>query len=408
MTHDFFQSLEVCGATFSNHWKKSAAILVAAIAISGRAASIDTFNYAVGTQTFDPVYQFTTNSRLVETAEAIRDMGANVIKFKLGHDYFGKRGNVAEKNPAIHSLTELVRDEPSHRRVLDMPFANYVVWAYSFADHDWHHGFKKEFAEAEYREIYDLTKYLLTKFSGTGKSFYLGHWEGDWWLRGFDSDKNIGPDGRATPDAIQGMIDWLNTRQRAIEDAKRDTPHERVNVWQYTEVNLVKRAMQGAKTICNDVLSKTSVDFVSYSSYDTASNPKELREALDFIESKLPAKKGITGKRVFIGEYGFPAIWNSPQEQDAKSRAVILTALDWGCPFVLYWEMYCNELDDRGKQRGFWLIDDKNQKVPAYFMHQQFLTWAKKFVTGSNRTPAFDEYRKAAVEFLDVKKEPAR
>lgn len=366
------------------------------------AAEIDTFNYAVGTQTFDPVYQFTAKPRLVETAEAMREMGANVIKFKLGRDYFGKRGNIAEKNPAITSLTELVRDEPSHAAVMAMPFANYVVWAYSFANVNWHDGLSKEEAEKEYREIYDFTKYLLTKFSGTGKAFYLGHWEGDWWLRG---SGNVTNEARVSDVAIQGMTDWLNTRQRAIEDARRDAKHERVMVWQYTEVNLVKRAMEGARTICNEVLPKARVDFVSYSSYDTQAEPAKLRAALDFIEAKLPLKEGIAGKRVFIGEYGFAAIHNSPEQQDAKSRAVIRTGLEWGCPFVLYWELYNNEVDEKGKQRGFWLINDKGVKQPVYSTHQRFLFKARSYVASferrEKRLPTFDEYREAAATFVD-------
>jgi hypothetical protein len=43
----------------------------------------DRFNYVVGTQTIGAGYQFTQEPRLIETAEAIRDMGPSVIKFKL-------------------------------------------------------------------------------------------------------------------------------------------------------------------------------------------------------------------------------------------------------------------------------------------------------------------------------------
>ncbi len=32
----------------------------------------------------------------------------------------------------------------------------------------------------EYRQIYDLTAYLLTRYRDTGKAFYLGNWEADW------------------------------------------------------------------------------------------------------------------------------------------------------------------------------------------------------------------------------------
>ncbi len=63
---------------------------------------------------------------------------------------------------------------------------------------------------------------------------------------------------------------------------------------------------------------KVNLDFVSYSSYDTEHNPTDLRKALDYLESKLPTKDGIAGKRVFIGEYGFPAERFTPEQQDAK------------------------------------------------------------------------------------------
>jgi len=47
-----------------------------------------------------------------------------------------------------------------------------------------------------------------------------------------------------------------------------------VQVWHYTEVNHVKLAMQGRPALVNEVLPKTTVDLVSYSSYDTAHDPR--------------------------------------------------------------------------------------------------------------------------------------
>ena len=50
------------------------------------------------------------------------------------------------------------------------------------------------------------------------------------------------------------------------------------------------------------------MDYVSYSTYDSLDDiPNKIPRALDYIETKLPAKPGIAGKRVFIGEYGFAA-----------------------------------------------------------------------------------------------------
>ncbi|HWH67759.1 MAG TPA: hypothetical protein VNT26_00110, partial [Candidatus Sulfotelmatobacter sp.] len=282
-------------------------------------ADVDRFNYAIGTQTFSPAYQFTQQTRLVETAEAIREMGATVIKFEMSRRYARKNGNIPLPNPEMDSLTKLARDEPSHRKVLDMPFAYYVMWAHTFCggDANWRRGFDKPAQAAEYREMYDFVAYLLKTYNGSGKTFYLGHWEGDGWMRGSVAPEN---DAKVTPERVQRMVDWLNTRQRAVDDAKRNTPHAGVEVWHYTEVNHVKLAMQGRKAVVNEVLPKTTVDFVSYSSYDTAKKPDELKAALSFIESKLPPKPGIPGKRVFIGEYGFPSIRWSPAEQEALSR----------------------------------------------------------------------------------------
>ena len=196
-----------------------------------------------------------------------------------------------------------------------------------------------------------------------------------------------------TPVAVQGMADWLNTRQRTVDDAKRDTPHQRVQVWHYTEVNHVKLAMQGRPALVNEVLPKTTVDLVSYSSYDTAHDPALLKAALGFIEAKLPPKPGITGRRVFIGEYGFPAIRHTPAEIDRLSRQVIWAGLEWGCPLVLYWELYNNEVEPDGKQRGFWMIDDQGVKQPIYQTHRCFYEWARRFVADEHANRPYPKRR---------------
>src|SRR5437879_2975901 len=78
-------------------------------------SDVDAYPYVAGTQTISPAYQFTAEPKLVETASAIRDMGSNTIKFAIRPDYFGPGGNVPKKDPAVHTLTELARDEPAHR-----------------------------------------------------------------------------------------------------------------------------------------------------------------------------------------------------------------------------------------------------------------------------------------------------
>ncbi|HLK55913.1 MAG TPA: hypothetical protein VKU00_05100 [Chthonomonadaceae bacterium] len=367
-------------------------------------AEIGRYNYVIGTQTFSPAYRFTRQTSLVETAQAILDMGSNILKITLGADYSRKYPGVSA-NPALRSLQDLVRDEPSFRQVLKMPFTHYILWTYPFSGMHWQTGLSSEAARAEYQELKEFVRYLLTAYNRSGKVFLLGHWEGDWYLH-----PNYNPSVVPTPKALEGMIAWLNNRQKAVEDAKRETPHEDIAVYHYTEVNLVAKAMKGGKALTNAVLPQTQVDYVSYSSYDSLSDREEkihtdLSSALDYIEAHLPPKPGLAGKRVFIGEYGFPAEKYTPMKQMQLSRAVMETALEWGCPYALYWEVYNNEVEN-GKQRGFWLINDRGEKQLVYHLHARILQQAKMYVVdfrkAHGRLPSADEYRRSTLSLLQA------
>lgn len=349
---------------------------------------VDRFNYVAGTQTFDPAYHFTDKPRLTETAEGIRQLGCSVIKLNLSWDK--SRG----PRPArFASLRSLATEDSVLRGVLEMPFGHFLLWTYPLS--------RNRIPESERdEELYELGCYLLARYRGTGKQFYLGHWEGDWEIRGRAGSKDD-----PSPKAIEEKIRWLKRRQKAVDDAKRATPHADVGLYCYAEANLVKDAMAGRPAMANAVIPKANVDFVSYSSYDvTNQRIEDLPTALDFIEKQMPPKPAVKGKRVWIGEYGFPAENHPPARQDERSREVLLAGLRWGCPFVLYWEFYNNEVVESGRQRGFWMIDDKGEKQPVYHSHRKFLAWGREYVSGAlqqeGKPPSFDEYRTAAVEFL--------
>lgn len=371
---------------------------------------IESYNYVLGTQTFGIRYTFTEDDGLVETAKAIRTMGSNILKIGLDSKYDGELYSLPHDD-SINTVVELARNQPSYRHVLDMPFTYYLLWVYPMSvDGGWDDGLSEQEAKQVYREIYDLTQYLLETYSGTGKVFYLGHWEGDWHLHpDYDGSKD------PTDIMIRGMIDWLNTRQQAVDDAKAETPHHDVQVYHYTEVCLVDKAMRGVKTLTNNVLPHTTVDYVSWSTYDRLNwggrglaiedIEQRLVPALDYIESKLAPKPGIPGRRVFIGEYGFPlSIMKSPEKQDAYAREVARVGLTWGCRFVLYWAVYCNE-SDNGRHKGFWMIDNQGRKQPVYNTHKRYYENAKQYVryfyNTHGRVPTRDEFSPVAASLLN-------
>ena len=205
-----------------------------------------------------------------------------------------------------------------------------------------------------------------------------------------------------TPELLRNVTAWVATRQRAVDDAKRDTLGSDVEVYYYLEVNLVWDAIAGRPRAANIILPATGVDYVSYSAYDSLlPDPEQkLPQALDYLQSQLQPKDGISGNRMFIGEYGFPADRYSPQDQDSLSRRVMRTGLGWGCPFVLYWEITTRD----GRQRGFWLIDDKGRKQPVYLTLQQYYrnarVWVTDFLRQQRRLPTSMEFDGTAVQWL--------
>jgi hypothetical protein len=361
-------------------------------------ADVENYNYVLGTQTIGPSYKFTTDDKLVETAKAIQAMGSNNLKISLSTSSYGLSGNYS-------TLASLVKDNLSFKQVIDMPFKNYFFWARSHAN--WGDGYSETERNDDSTQIYALTKYLLTQYNNTGKTFFLGHWEGDWYLLP-NYDKTYIP----SDERCQAMAKWLRTRQNAVDKAKSETAFSNVMVYSYVEVNQVVDAkFSGKKRVVNCVLPLTNVDYVSYSSYDAQwYDQAKYNSVLDYIEANLPAKLGIPGKRVFIGEIGNSlekSGWDI-YKHESDNRAFFKTAISWGSPFVLYWEMYNNEINaTNNQQRGFWLINDKNEKQPLYYTFTRFYDAAKQYVARYkliNKTlPNYLEYAGWAANYLSSK-----
>ena len=367
---------------------------------------VDSYNTRVGTETFSGLYKFTANTLLVETARAITNLGSDTIKLYMGHNTSGQSGVTLTSN--ITNLLTLARDEPSYRQVLDMPFRRIIMWEYPFSNPDapFQDGNYTSTEQAnDYREMYDLTRYLLTNYNHSAKSFYLGHWEGD----GYLSVNNWSTNPSAA--VVTGMILWENVRQKAVDDAKASTSYSNVNVFYYAEANRVRDAMLNGTNnnvrMINAVIPYvTNLDYVSYSSYDGMNlSVSSLYSTLDYMQAHLPTNKAgvVPGERMWIGEYGWGG--NSTDSQEPLNRAYIQRLLGWNSggqclQFILFWEIYDNEVG-----KNFCLIDSNNVQTASWYLHQRFINQGRlltsQFKETNGRLPTDTEFSSLMTPLLN-------
>jgi len=312
-------------------------------------------------------YNLTDQDFLNEGADKLLELGTRVIKLWFTPN--PKKGYPFNSDwPKIDSLVALAKT-PYYRKVFGKSFDTYILETFApTGDSHFTKGMTPEMIGREKQHFYEFTKYLLTEYKGTGKTFILQNWEGDWLLTNPQFTKD--PD----PIAIQGMIDWLNARQDGVEQARKEVGTKGVTVAHAAEVNLVARAIEGKVTVTNDVLPKTHCDLYSYSAWDTQRDPELFRKALDYLANKAPDSKLFGSKNVYVGEFGAPENnVGGPEKQLELTKSAVKTALDWGARYVVYWELYCNEpagkYEGRPKNsdcRGFWLIRPDGTKAPVW------------------------------------------
>lgn len=299
-----------------------------------------------------------------EGADRILGLGSRVIKV-----WFTKPADSYPFNsdwPETNSLVEIAKT-PYFRTLFDKPFTTFILMAFSMhrSAAYFRNGVPDEQKRDEQEQFYQLAAHLLKTYRNTDKTFILQHWEGDWLIRG-----NYNPNDDPTPTAIAGMIDWLNARQAGVNQARKEFGSEGVRVYHAAEVNLVVKSMNENKpNLVNRVLPHTHVDLVSYSAWDaieaSSRKPDVFKKTLDYIAAHIPDSAAFGAKNVYVGEFGVPANRFSPAEIDRRLNNTTRTALAWGCPYIVYWQLYCNELAAKDAAvpvsknddvKGFWLV----------------------------------------------------
>jgi bisphosphoglycerate-dependent phosphoglycerate mutase len=325
----------------------------------------------------------------------------------LGPNYFKTYPDL-RKDPSIKTTVDLLKNIKEYKEVFDMDFKYVFMWVHTLTDVKWLKPMSPPDRLTIYQEMYDLTEYLLTEYSGSGKTFMIGNWEGDWLLHG-SGNRNIDPGD----EKIEAMKQSFQIRQAAIDEAKRKVAHDGVEVFYYVEVNLAKKGMKGERCITESILADVNPDLVSYSSYESTKNhpnydslKNTVTPLMDYMESKLQPKDNIPfERRVFIGEYGTQVSKkNTVEDQSNQTKEIMQLALELNLPFALHWEFYNNEYAEDGRSKGMSMISEEGEFKPVYYLHKNYYEQLNDYLMAYEKKngayPSTEEFRAKALEVL--------
>lgn len=334
-------------------------------------------------------YHFTNKPFLKEGADTIKHLGTKLIKL-----WFSRTGPTAMQDayyynstwPSnIRNLKELAETD-YFKEVFNMPFKTYVLEAMDVDASYWKSGMTLDKQLTVQSEFYELTKYLLQTYKNTNKTFILQNWEGDNALNAEQIETS------KLQLAIDGMTKWCNARQEGVSKARKEIGTNGVMVAHCYEMNLVLPNTGDADTkifVVDSVVPRTYCDLYSLSSWGTRMPGDEIKltEKLNYIAAKAPDSKLYGTKNVMLGEFGQyeTSGWNTSipfNEQSGELQRIsvanqIKYATDWGVPYLIYWQIFCNGLRNNitynpgdnmqnYQLRGVWLIRADGTLTPTW------------------------------------------
>ncbi len=342
---------------------------------------------------------FTTNDYLNEGADEIEALGTSVIKLWLNrYPMNNYTWNSDWSQYSFDNMVDLIQT-PYYQNVINRAQLKTIVLMASefrvgeYANINWQDTVSTSEYQNCQQDFYNLTKYLLTNYAGSGKTFILQSWEGDNALN-FDTVTNAAD----RVSRVEGMIDWLNARQEGIDQAKNEVGTiSEVQVFGAAEVNQIPVYKTFDWPLAIDaVIPNLHMDLYSYSDWSTKSKGTEyqLTGILDYIKAKAPPSGYFGEDNIYLGEFGCYEMlclgdWVDAHtvETDRVHREVVGKQLElafkWGVKYALYWQVYGNGLRDgaspageadESELHGVWLRRPDGSYTGAYKYFENILS----------------------------------
>jgi len=256
----------------------------------------------------------------------------------------------------------LIAQTPEYTALFNDPrFSTYLLTTYTPGASQrivnnqlfWEDGFSNSEYNYERDRIFSLCQYLLT----FNKTFILLNWEGD---HPFTFNQ--------TATSRDGFVRWIQAIASGVSSARVFTPNAKGRVYSgleffcknsdgtsHGDCRTVDNLMQPSKLVIDYVAPRVQVDYLSYSSWESVSNPpaSDLTTAYqNDVESFIsrannrvtPDGVQYTNRNIILGEYGFLMGSNPSAQQQAanKTKEMFKAAETAGVSYAIFWQILNN------------------------------------------------------------------
>jgi hypothetical protein len=263
-------------------------------------------------------------------------------------------------------LTCLFESESYQRALSSKTLDVVMLTAYDFTSYAHQRFLDPEFVKANRQQIYDeyrqLAETIMKAFSGSGRVFIIGHWEGDNQVYcGSSYEFEVRDEKRWAcleehPEIrMAGFTEWLKIRQEAIAEGRRRAiaaGATNVEIYHAVEFNTIfnLRKVSGAtmrskefEGVLSAVIPSVHPDICSYSAWESVNRNRLVKDVQDIVKACAPAA-------VVIGEIGTK---DKPDKRYPKMAADLAT-LKESVPLVFFWQAFEGAA---AKDPGFGLFD---------------------------------------------------
>ena len=220
-----------------------------------------------------------------------------------------------------------------------------------------------------YRQTKLFAEMLLRRYDGTNKIIFLQNGEADMMIFDPNSTGHCSPYFHKPTDiGLANIKDYWNTRQRAINDARKNV-NSTAHIYHVCEVSRVLPSLDAekgkiitsnnnscnlngnTKTVASEVFPKVNCDLYGYTVYENYMDTRDvdgvtvynnIKNSIEYIKSKTKPSPIFGRNNVMVTEIGLPEhrMFKDTNVQKKLTEAIYKLIVEDKLPAVAFWALY--------------------------------------------------------------------